>query len=610
MADIFISYSRQDSEQANLLSELLASAGLSVWIDQSGIDVATSWSGEIVDAINECKAFVVLLSPSSMESHNVMKEVSLASEKRKKILPLDLEPVALTRDFEYQLAGIQRAPMTNIDAIIRALGKLGLQATSAPSYQIVKDRVAGAALGTSIRSSSTKGGEVVPGAAQPTREGRKSLMILPFEDLSPTGDNGWFADGIVTELIGKLSNVKALKLADSQATKEFKKYHGQLTTYAKEMGIRYFVQGDVRKFGDQIKINTRLLDIETGDHLWQDSMKGTMEDIFDIQENVAEKVAAGLNIILTSEEEEKVKARGTASVEAYELLIRANEYHNRHTLEGYRLAVQLCDDAIAIDPTFANVIRYKAGALARIYRTYDRDPNLLAQAEALVQEALRVKPELLLTYIAMSEIFELQGRTEEAERVALEFVERSQRSIASISTLGNFYLETAQSAKAVVAFEEVLQSNPEDLRTSWNLVVAHNQSGDLTARARVATHAIPYYQRMLRLQPDKQTDRIAYAIILCYAGRPDEASREAEVLDAMLTDGAPLYNLACLWQELGDGAKALRAFRRALDAGYRKTVRIKEFLEDNEGGRGDLLKREPEYAELKKRVDEIVAGNR
>ncbi len=101
MSDIFISYSSKDRAQADQLIELLVSAGLSVWIDRSGIEAATSWSKEIVQAINECKAFVVMLSPNSLLSNNVIKEVSLASEKRKKILPLDLEPVQLTEDFEY-----------------------------------------------------------------------------------------------------------------------------------------------------------------------------------------------------------------------------------------------------------------------------------------------------------------------------------------------------------------------------------------------------------------------------------------------------------------------------------------------------------------------------
>ena len=302
VADIFISYSSKDRQQALQLIELLSSAGLSVWIDQSGIDIATSWSKEIVQAINGCKAFIVLISPNSITSENVVKEVSLAAERKKKILPLDLEPVGLPDDLAYHLAGIQRAPMTNIDSIIRAIGKLGLEATQAPTLKLVKEM-----------------------------DSRKSMMILPFEDMSPTGDNGWFADGLASELISALSNVKALHVADAQATKEFKKYSGQLTSYAREMNIRYFVQGDVRKFGDNIKITTRLLDIESGDHLWQDSMKGTMDDIFDIQEKVAEKVVEGLKVHLGSDEKQKLAERGTENTDAYELYLKSLEYFNRQT---------------------------------------------------------------------------------------------------------------------------------------------------------------------------------------------------------------------------------------------------------------------------------------
>src|SRR5579872_4411343 len=280
--DIFISYSSKDKEKADQLSELLASAGLSVWIDRQGIGAATSWSEEIVNALDACKAFVVMLSPSSVESKNVVRELALAFEKNKKILPLDLEPVQLPASMQYHLAGLQRTSMTNIDAIIRALGKLGLEATKPPTLTLVKE-------------TST----------------RKSLMVLPFEDLSPTGDNGWFADGIVSELISALTNVKVLKVADAQTTKEFKSFKGHLTTFAKEMSIRYFVQGDVRKFGDQIKISARLLDIEAGDHLWQDSMRGTMDDIFDIQEKVAGKVVDGLKIHLGTDEKQKLAERGT-----------------------------------------------------------------------------------------------------------------------------------------------------------------------------------------------------------------------------------------------------------------------------------------------------------
>src|SRR6185503_16361592 len=153
--------------------------------------------------------------------------------------------------------------------------------------------------------------------------------------------NGWFADGIVSELITALSNVKALSVTDAQTTKDFKRYQGTLPAYAKEMSIRYFVEGDVRKFGDNIKVTSRLLDIETGDHLWQDSMKGTMDDIFDIQEKVAEKVVEGLKIHLVGDEVQKLAKRGTENAEAYVFYLRAEEYFDLGSKEHLEHAAKL-----------------------------------------------------------------------------------------------------------------------------------------------------------------------------------------------------------------------------------------------------------------------------
>ncbi len=320
--DIFISYSSKDKEKADQLSELLASAGLSVWIDQKGIVGAEKWATEIVEGIKACSTFILLLSSHSIESENVLRELSLASEKRKRVLPVDLEQIILPSSFEYPLAGLQRVAITDFDKILYA-HKHGVE-------KVIK------------------------------KDERKSLMILPFEDLSPTSDNGWFADGIASELISALSNIKSLRLAGAEATKEYKGFKGHLATYAHEMNIRYFLQGDVRKFGDQIKISVRLLDIETGDHLWQDSLRGVMKDIFDLQEAVAAKVVDGLKIHLSKEEKAKLDERSTENVEAYEYQMRASELFDFHTRDGYLQAISLLDLAIKLDTHFVDPILTKA----------------------------------------------------------------------------------------------------------------------------------------------------------------------------------------------------------------------------------------------------------
>jgi len=572
--DIFISYSSKDKEKADQLSELLASAGLSVWIDQTGIDAATSWSKEIVQAIDGCKAFVVLLSPNSLCSSNVMKEVSLAAEQKKKILPLDLEPVELNEDFRYHLAGIQRAPMTNIDAIIRALGKLGLEATSAPTLKIVKET-----------------------------DSRKSLMILPFEDLSPTGDNGWFADGLVAELISALSNVKALRVSDAQSTKEFKSYKGQLAPYAHEMSIRYFIEGSVRKFGDQIKISTVLLDIESGDHLWQDSMKGTMDDIFDIQEKVAEKVVEGLKVHLASDEKKKLAKRGTESAEAYELLLKAKDYYNRSTRSDVERALTLFEEVVSLDPGFAMAYAMIANTCAELNHNYGRSEALLERAEAAAGKVKEVEGETAQYFRIMGVITHSRGDAEGA----LDFVRRAVNIdpayAQSYDTLGIAYQTLGRHEEAVQAREEFVRlrenyaSGHFKLLTSLNELAAASSPEAKERLNQAAERAIPVFERHMRLNPDDHIARFQFATVYSMADRAPEAFAEAEKLSAVESlDGNAVYNLACLYLHLQDTERGMAMLTRSIEKGFRA---IETFRHDPDL---DPLRGTPEFDELMKEV--------
>jgi TolB-like protein/Flp pilus assembly protein TadD len=574
MADIFISYSSKDREQAEQLTELLASAGLSVWIDKQGIGAATSWSGEISKAIEDCTALVLLLSPTSIESDNVRKEVSLAAERKKKILPLDLEPVTLPHDLAYHLAGIQRTSMANIDAIIRALGKIGLEATQAPTMKLVKET-----------------------------DSRKSLMILPFEDLSPSGDNGWFADGLTSELISALSNVKALRVTDPQATKEFKSFKGLLTTYAKEMSIRYFVQGDVRKFGDNIKITSRLLDVETGDFLWQDSLKGTMDDIFDIQEKVAENVVEGLKVHLASDERTMLGEHGTENAEAYELFLKAQEYFFRQTKDGYRLAVQLLSEAISLDPEYARAYYLKSYTLAQLYRTYDRTPALLGEAEILAKESLRIKPDTFPAYTPLAQIYMHRGEFDKAVEIAKELTQKDPLHFNSHFTLGFIYSSIGKYTEAIHSYKEAQRLNPGSLPTIYNLVGLCDRVGEKDLSAHWARVALPYYERYIKLNPDDEDKRVKYAIMLYMGGNSDEAYAEVMKL-TNIKDGRSLYDIACLISKLGDAPEAVRTLRKAVEAGYQEIDQLKDFLADEKEGI-TVLAGTPDYEAVKQMVEKF-----
>jgi len=566
MPDIFISYSRKDSVHALELAERLRAGGMGVWIDQKGIVGAEQWATEIVQGIRACSTFIILLSPDSVISENVLKELSLASEKRKRILPVELVEVALPSSFEYSLAGLQRVAISDFEGILRA-HKHGVS------------RVA-------------------------VKDSRTFLIVLPFEDLSPADeDNAWFADGLAGEMIDAFGHIKSLHILDRKTSLGLRGTKLRTVEIGREFNTRYFIEGSVRKFGEQIKISVALLDIETGDYLWQESHRGEFKDIFDIQEAVAEKVVIGLKLHLTKEEKTFLQEHGTENAEAYKLYLKGNEYFARATKEGYELAIQLFDEAVKLDSDYANAYLGKADVLANLYRNYVRDPALLDEGQNLIAGALRLNSDLWRAYGALSHILLLQGNLEDAEQTAIEYVRNAPDDFRSHSALGFFYYCTGQNAKAISPYEQSLKLNRAQLSTLFNIVYSSSQAGEENKQELWSEVAIPFFERHLKLFPDDDSYRVFHAGLLHFAGRDDEAKDTLRKLEN-LKDGFALYNTACLQCNLKDYGTALKTFHKAIKAGFRNMQCIDEFLNNEDEGIG-TLKGTPEYEEVKLMVQNM-----
>ena len=576
MADIFISYSSKDREKAEQLTELLASAGLSVWIDKHGIGAASSWSKEIVQAIDGCKALIVLLSPFSVASENVAKEISLAAEQKKKIVPLDLDPVELSDDLRYHLAGLQRTSMTNIDAIIRSLGKLGLEATKAPELQLVNGS-----------------------------DSRKSLMIIPFEDLSPTQDNGWFTDGLASEMVGSLSHVKALRVIDWNTSRMLKNKAVKTVELAREFSVRYFIEGQVRKFGDQIKISITLLDIETGDHLWQDSLRGVMNDIFDIQEQCAEKVLAGLKLHLSKDEGEQVAKKPTENAEAYELLLKARDYHSRGTRSDVERALTVFEEVVRLDPRFAMAYAMIANTCAELNYNYGRSEALLERAKAAAGKIKELEGETAQYFRIMGVIRHSRGDAEGAIVYALRAVNIDPTYAQSYDTLGIAYQTLGRHEEAVQAREEFVRLLENSTGGHFKLLTSLNElaaTDSPHARERLnqaAERAIPVFERHVRLNSDDYKVRIQFAIVYLMANRNQEALAKAEQLSSVESlTGNVLYDLACVYLHLQANERGMAMLRKSVEKGYRDIELIRRDPDL------DSLRGTTEFEELMKMLED------
>lgn len=560
MADIFVSYSRKDLEQALSLVERLRAAGFDVWIDKHGIEGANSWSKEIANALESASIFLLLLSESSVASPNVSKELGVATLLQKRIVPLRLERVELRGEFLYHLANLQYVRFEEFDALVSVLnGK--------PTARGI----------TPAKST----------------DDRKSLMILPFEDLSPTGDNDWFADGLASELIGTLSNIKALKLIDWNTSREFKNNRVRTTTLAKEFSVRYFIEGQVRKFGDQIKISVTLLDISTGDHLWQDSLKGTMADIFDIQEEVAKKVLDGLAVILSSEEEKELDKKPTVNAEAYEMWLKAREYFSRQTKSDFERALSLYESAVRLDPTFATAFAGIANTCQTLYRNYDRNGTLLDRAEAMAMKVKDLEGETARYYWAMSMITLQRGDRDAALHLAKRAVETDPYHISGYEALGHAYKALGMKEETVKAREEVVRLQENDRTYHFSRLIALYELGDRARIRAAAEQALPIFERYSRLNPDDYYARVSLANIYSMNGDTANALSAADEVSLIETlDGVTHYNLACVYLKCNMTSRAIEHLRRSVGKGLRN---IEQFRRDP-----DLapLRGLPEFEEL------------
>ena len=255
-ADVFISYAAKDRDRVALLVEGLQQAGVSVWIDMAGIEVAAMWSKEIVSAIRECKVLLLSISPHSTESENVVKELALASERKKTIIPIYLEPAEIPETMEYQLAGIQRVEFFEgredlaLQAVIRALAKLGVTvADEASAAAAGSPNIAAHGAGHSSGKAETKGEAAVwlkvaaavvglavlgmagtlffasspapmpppvaLGQAQTNTTTQAALdtnriVVLPFKTIGTSGETADLGYGLVSTLTSKLQPLQNL----------------------------------------------------------------------------------------------------------------------------------------------------------------------------------------------------------------------------------------------------------------------------------------------------------------------------------------------------------------------------------------------------------------
>jgi len=181
----------------------------------------------------------------------------------------------------------------------------------------------------------------------------KSIAVLPFDNISPDKENDYFSEGLTGELIANLSRLKDVKVISRTTSMQYKDTKKDIKTIGRELSARYIIEGNVRKFGDDLRITAQLIDVESDTQLWAETYKGKLADVFDIQEKVSKQIVDALMVKLTPTEKIELTKRPTVNAEAFDYNLRARNYLYRYSKNYIQFAIQFFEKAISLDSRYA-----------------------------------------------------------------------------------------------------------------------------------------------------------------------------------------------------------------------------------------------------------------
>lgn len=355
MASLFLSYSREDGRCAEALAHVLESAGHQVWWDRH-IASGREFTAEIEQALNEADVILVAWSKHSAKSPWVRDEAAIGRDSGR-MLPLVIDgsqpPLGFRQFQAFDLTGwTGRDGDARTAALIAALearlsGARAPQAPrkSRPSFPEPKALwIAAAAILVMVATAVTML-LLRPGRAEaePT-----SLAVLPFKNLS--SDTPYFAEGVAEEILSQLAREPQFKVAGRTSSALFKDA-AELRDVGRRLHVAYVLEGSVRSAGNQVRVNVSLVDAREGTRLWSQNFRGTLDDIFAIQESIGQQVAANLKRKLVFKA--VVKGATTSRGDVYELYLTARSLIRTREPAQLVAAVELLRRAVKLDPNYA-----------------------------------------------------------------------------------------------------------------------------------------------------------------------------------------------------------------------------------------------------------------
>ena len=400
--------------------------------------------------------------------------------------------------------------------------------------------------------------------------GPKSVAVLYFENLSAAKEDEYLRDGITEDIITELSKIRGLNTYSRPTVLAFRDKQVTPQQIGQQLHAAYVLTGTLRRAGSRLRITTQLVDTSTDFPMWSERYDREMKDVFEVQDEIARKIAEALRVTLSPQELEALAVKPTESLQAYDLYLRGKRYARRQTRQDLEFSLQMFENAVAIDASFALAYAACANACAMFYCNYSRDPVWVERARNASGKAVALRWDLPEVQVSQAWVLYATDLHDEAVRMVQKAIERRHDCEGAHYLLCRALFAAGRYQEVADIMDTAIEASGEDYNVYVPIMNALNALGKPGANRNVLTRCIAALENHLKQVPEDARARILLGSNYAEIGRVDDAMRETNLAITLRANEASiLYNAACTYCFLKKKQEALDTISKAWEAGFK-----------------------------------------
>lgn len=410
--------------------------------------------------------------------------------------------------------------------------------------------------------------EVAASLAGGARDVVHSIAVLPLSDLSADGDQRHICDGIAEEMIIALSRIDRLAVASRTSSFRYRDSGADSRAIGRELGVRYLLEGSVRRAGDRLRVTVQLIDVEDGYQTWSERFEREIRDVFELQDEIAARVVRSFKLTLAADDVDELINRRTGDPLAYEDYLKGRYFFLRWGKRNVDIALRMFSQAIERDPDFASAHAGLADSYAYLYMYINSSEENLEAADQYSLRALDLDPDLAEAHASRGLALSLRGRHDEAEAEFDAAIDLDSNLFEAYYFAARGHVVQGHYNRAVEHYRLAAQASPDDYQVHILMAQIFNSLGREAEAEQSNRRGMELAEKAILLNPEDARACYMGAGAMVRLGQRDRGLKWADrALAIDPDDPAILYNVSCSYAVLGSHDKAIDCLERTVKVG-------------------------------------------